>query len=244
MIDSLNIDQKTIFAAWQQLSSSQVTVAMASLGFNWIVVDLEHSSITTNEAELIFIAAERHNCKPFVRLPSADPYLARRMLDVGAVGLFVPVIETRDNFDMFAQHCFYPPKGKRGVGLIRANNWGTHFEKYLNDFNPILIAQIETIKGVENISSILQSPFLNGIMIGPYDLSADLQIPGKFDDPKFKSLCTDIYNEARKYNKLIGYHQVHPSIDELKKKISIGYDFIAYGTDIIAMRYGLEGIKK
>ncbi|KAB8028029.1 HpcH/HpaI aldolase family protein [Fluviispira multicolorata] len=236
-------EQKTIFAAWQQLPSSQITIAMASLGFSWIVVDLEHSSISINEAELIFIAAERHNCKPFVRLPSADPYLARRLLDIGAVGIIIPVVEARDVFDEFAQHCFFPPKGKRGVGLVRANNWGTHFEKYFYDFNPIIIAQIETLKGEKNITSILQSPFINGIMIGPYDLSADLQIPGKFDDPKFCSICDNIFKETRKHNKLIGYHQVNPNNEELKMKISIGYDFIVYSTDIIAMRHGLQGIK-
>src|SRR5690606_31957835 len=92
-------------AAWQQLASPQITVAMASLGFDWIVLDIEHTSITTQEAESIFIAAESCNAKPLVRLPSAEPYLARRFLDAGAVGLMIPVVESKDKFDNFAQHC-------------------------------------------------------------------------------------------------------------------------------------------
>ena len=234
----------TIFAAWQQLASPQVTIAMASIGFDWIVVDLEHSSITTQEAETIFIAAERHNAKPFVRLPSADPYLARRLLDAGAAGLLVPVVESRENFDSFAQHCFFPPKGKRGLGLTRSNSWGKNLGGYFEEFKPTIIAQIETKKGAENIADILSSEFLDGIMIGPYDLSSSLGRPGQFDDKFFKDICNTVIEEAKRCKKMIGYHQVEPNLEMLEKRIEEGYDFIAYGTDIVALRCSLEGIRK
>ncbi len=232
------------FVAWQQLPSPQVTIAMVSLGFDWIVVDLEHSSITTQEVEAIFIAAERYNAKPFVRLPSADPYLARRLLDAGAAGIMVPVVESQEVFDQFAEHCFFPPKGKRGLGLVRANIWGRNLEKYFNEFKPILIAQIETKTGAENIKSILSSKFVDGIMIGPYDLSASFGKPGKFDDAIFKDTCNFIFEEARKHKKIVGYHQVEPNLSELQKRFKEGYDFIAYGTDLVAIRHALQGIKK
>lgn len=232
------------FAAWQQLPSPQVTIAMASMGFDWIVVDLEHSSITTQEAESIFIAAERYNAKPFVRLPSADPYLARRLLDAGAVGIMVPVVESRENFEQFAEHCLFPPKGKRGLGLVRANIWGANLETYFNEFKPIIIAQIETKLGTDNINSILSSPLLDGIMIGPYDLSASLGKPGQFNDSNFKNICKSIHDAARRYKKMIGYHQVEPNLSELENRIKENYDFIAYATDIVAMRFALSGIKK
>lgn len=235
---------KPIFAAWQQLPCPQVTVAMAALGFDWVVVDLEHSSMSTQEAESIFIAAESCKSKPFVRLPSADPYLARRLLDAGAVGMFVPVVESRGAFDAFAEHCFFPPKGKRGLGLVRANAWGEHLEKYFHEFKPTLIAQIETQKGAEDIKNILSSQFLDGIMIGPYDLSASLGKPGQFEDVSFKEICRFIVEEARKQKKLVGFHQVEPDPELLQRRIQEGYDFIAYGTDIVALRYSLKGIKK
>lgn len=235
---------KKIFAAWQQLASPQATIAMISIGFDWIVVDLEHSSITTQEAEAIFIAAERHNAKPFVRLPSADPYLARRLLDAGVGGLFVPVVETREEFDDFAQYCFFPPKGKRGLGLTRANSWGKNLEKYFHEFKPVIIAQIETKKGAENITDIVSSEFLDGIMIGPYDLSASLGTPGQFDNKTFKDICASVTAKAKNHKKMVGYHQVEPNQEELQKRIEEDYDFIAYGTDIVALRYALQGIKK
>jgi 2-dehydro-3-deoxyglucarate aldolase len=235
------IFDKTILAAWQQLASPQVTISMASLGFDWIVVDLEHSCITTQETEAIFIAAERHNAMPFVRLPSADPYLARRLLDAGAAGILVPVVETREKFDDFAQHCFYPPKGRRGLGLMRANSWGADLKEYFNDFKPVMIAQIENRLGASNIDEILASPFLDGIMIGPYDMTANLHKPGQFEDAEFKTICKDVHAAARKSRKFIGYHQVQPDLTELKKRIDEKYDFIAYGTDLVAIRSALSG---
>lgn len=231
-------------AAWQQLPSIQSTVSMTQLGFDWIIVDLEHTTITTHETEGIFIAAERHGCKPFVRLPSADPYLARRLLDAGAQGVLVPVVESREEFDRFAKHCFYPSKGKRGLGLVRANEWGEKLQEYFESFSPIIIAQIETLKGAENICSILESEFLDGIMIGPYDLSASIGNPGIFEDTTFIQTCNNILNKAREKKIMIGYHQVIPDLDLLKKRMEEGYDFIAYGTDVVAIKHALKGISK
>ncbi len=236
--------KKHLLVAWQQLSSPQITVAMASLGFDWLVVDLEHTSITTQEAEAIFIAAATYNCKPFARLTSADPYLARRCLDAGAVGLLVPVVESLKEFDEFAEHCFFPPTGKRGLGLTRSNLWGDNLESYFKDFKPIIIAQIETIVGAKNINNIIKSKFLDGIMVGPYDLSASLNMPGKFNDPEFVKIKNAILKTAKKNNKLIGFHQVKPDLNELKNMQKESYDFIAYGTDVVAMRYALKGIQE
>ncbi|HBY55641.1 MAG TPA: hypothetical protein DEG23_02365, partial [Coxiellaceae bacterium] len=157
-----------------------------------------------------------------------------------SVGILVPVVESREKFDEFAIHCFYPPVGKRGLGLVRANFWGDSLDKYFNDFKPTLIAQIETQEGAKNIEEILLSPFLDGIMIGPYDLSASLHKPGKFKDKEFKKTCDSILIAAKKHQKKIGYHQVQPDLSELKKRIDEKYDFVVYGTDIVAMRHALS----
>jgi 2-keto-3-deoxy-L-rhamnonate aldolase RhmA len=234
----------TTLVAWQQLPSPQITSALLSLGFDWIVVDLEHSSITTQEAECIFTVVNQAKKVPFVRLPSADPYLARRMLDGGVKGIMVPVVESKDSFDCFAQHCYFPPKGRRGLGLAQANEWGEKLEEHFHDFKPVIIAQIETKLGASAIEEIISSAFLDGIMIGPFDLSADLGIPKQFDNPSFKNLCNEIFAKTKSSKKMIGFHQVEPDLNKLDEAIQKGYDFIAYGTDIVAMRHALKGIKK
>ena len=239
----MNDHKVKITAAWQMLPSPQVTAAMASLGFDWIVVDMEHSAITTQEAEAIFIAAERYQARPFVRLPSADPYLARRLLDSGAQGIIVPVVESRAGCDDFASHCIFPSGGRRGLGLTRANLWGGKFDEYFQSFKPVIIAQIETKTGAEAIESIIESEYLDGVMIGPYDLSASLGKAGQFNDPEFLALRTSILDATRAKKKLIGYHQVAPEPAELKARQDEGYDFVAYGTDLVAIRHALKGIK-
>ena len=227
-------------AAWQMLSSPQVTVAFGRLGFSWVIVDLEHASLSVQETEHIFIAARSVGLAPYARLPSADPYMARRLLDAGAVGLLVPVVEDRKAFDDFARHCFYPPRGCRGLGLVAANHWGEDLETSFHKFQPRLIAQIETKQGALNAETIMDSPFLWGVMIGPYDLSASLHKPGQFNDPDFLQYKDRVFKAATQCQKKRGFHQVIPDNQALEKVIQEGYDFIAYGTDIVAMRHALK----
>src|SRR3954471_21034594 len=85
---------KAVVGTWVSSSSPEVAEALASMGFDWLVVDMEHGTADVHTAMLCFLAAERHDCVPMARLPSADPYLARRLLDQGAQGLVIPVVES------------------------------------------------------------------------------------------------------------------------------------------------------
>jgi len=229
---------------WQMTSDVSTTCVMASLGFDWIVVDLEHSMIDLGRVESIFIAAERYDVVPLVRLPNMDPYLARRLLDSGAQGILIPVVEEAKKLSNFIKHCLYPPKGKRGLGLIRANLWGDELEKYYAEFKPLIIPQIETLKGYDNLEEILDEDAVDGIFIGPYDLSASIGLPGDLEHPKMKKILSDIKKTTLKKNKFVGIHQVEPDKESLNKKIEDGYNFVAFSTDTVAIRYALQGILK
>src|SRR5687768_2627959 len=116
---------KVCIGAWQLLLSAPLTEVMASLGFAWLALDLEHGGATVADAEVSFMAAERHGVEPFARLVSADPHTARRLLDLGATGLIVSTVEDANAFKQFAQYCLYPHAGgRRGVGLPRCTRWG------------------------------------------------------------------------------------------------------------------------
>src|SRR3989338_4128015 len=117
-------DGKVCIGAWAQVPSPVTAEAMASCGFHWLAVDMEHAPIDAEAATLIFMAAERHGAAPFARLPGPAPYLGRRRLDSGAKGMIVRVVESAEDFAAFARHCLYPPAGRRGVGLSRCNRWG------------------------------------------------------------------------------------------------------------------------
>jgi len=229
---------------WLTTASPIVAEAMASCGFDWIAVDMEHGPVAETEVPAMFMAVERHGAAPVVRLPSADPYLARRMLDLGAVGLIVPVVESADAFTAFARHCFYPPVGTRGVGLSRANAWGATFDDYVRDFRPTLIAQIETRKGAAAARDIAALDSVDGLFVGPYDLSADLGAAGDFTTPAYKAALENIKAACAKSGKAAGIHQVEPDAAQLRARRDEAYTFIAYGTDMLAMRHAFKDLPR
>ncbi len=238
------INQQLTFGGWLSTASPAVADAMASCRFDWIVVDLEHSPLDETNLANIFMAIENHDVSPLVRLPRADPFLARRSLDLGAAGAIIPTVESIEDFTDFAQHCIYPPAGCRGVGLSRANKWGSEFEDYFENFQPVLIPQIETRKGSDLALDIVSLEMVDGLFIGPYDLSADLGDPGNFESPEFKLTLTAIKEACANKQKVCGIHQVAPDQSALQAKIDKGYQFLAYGTDMIAMRHAFKNLRE
>ena len=228
---------------WHTVCSTEVAEALASLGFDWMAIDMEHGSSGVAEAEAAFLAAERHGCAPFVRMPSADPYLARRLLDGGAHGLLVPVVEDAGAFADFARHCFYPPAGRRGVALARFNRWGDDFESYFSDFRPVLVPMIESLKGVAAADALAALPEVDALFFGPYDLSADLGAPGDFTSDAFRAALEAVKSACRDHGKAPGGHQVAPDPAALRRHIDDGFRFVAYGTDLGAMRDALAGFR-
>lgn len=233
----------TTVGGWLTTASPVVAEAMASCGFNWIAVDMEHGPVAETDVPTLFMAIERHGAAPLVRLPSADPYLARRMLDLGAAGLIVPVVESAGAFADFARHCLYPPAGCRGVGLSRANAWGDDFAAYMADFRPVLIPQIETAKGAAAAAAIAALDAVDGLFVGPYDLSADLGAAGDFTTPAFTDALDAVKAACDAAGKARGIHQVVPDRAQLQAKRDEGYRFIAFGTDMIALRHVFQGLR-
>ncbi len=240
-----NIAQgKVVLGTWHTVCSIEVADALASLGFDWMAIDMEHGSADVAYAETAFIAMERHGCAPFVRMPSADPYLARRLLDVGAHGLLVPGVEDPAAFNAFAQHCFYPPDGRRGVALERFNRWGDDFDTYMRDFRPVIVPMIETSRGVSAAREIASLPVVDALFFGPYDLSADLGSAGNFETDAFLDALEKVKAACADCGKAAGGHQVATDSAELQKRVEEGFRFLAYGTDILAMRHTLAGFRE
>lgn len=234
---------ETVIGAWLTTSSDEVAEIMASLGFDWLAVDMEHGSAGIKEALAAFRAAERWGVAPMARLPSADPFLARRLLDGGAAGLIIPVVEDATAFrDGFLRHCLYPAAGRRGVGLSRCNEWGKHFQDYLTGFTPVIVPQIETRAGCAAADAIAALPEVDALFMGPYDLSASLGTPGDFTTDSFKAATDQVRLACTRHGKALGIHQVATDAPELDARLAEGNRFVAYGTDAIAIRTALAAI--
>lgn len=229
--------------AWLTLPSPELAECLAMCGFDWLTVDLEHGAISVETAARIFLAVERHGVAPFVRLPSADPYLARRLLDQGCQGLIVPVVESAEAFAEFACHCLYPPAGRRGVGLSRGNRFGESFDTMLSSFQPLLVPQVETRAGIAAAAAIAALPMVDALFLGPYDLSASFGQPGNFATPDFAAAMAEIHRVCAETGKAPGIHQIAPVFDGLDARKAEGFRLIAFGSDAQAIRHVFAPLK-
>ena len=129
-----------------------------------------------------------------------------------------------------------PPSGNRGVAFSRANLFGKNFNEYIKEAKqPLLIAMIEHIDAINELDDILKVDGLDAILIGPYDLSASMNLTAQFDHPEFAKAIRDIKNKSESANIPCGIHVVSPSVDDLKEKIDDNYRFIAYSIDSVIL---------
>lgn len=234
--------------SWITLGHPAIAEIMAKAGFDWLVVDLEHSVITIREAEEVIRVIDLCGVEPLVRLSSNNSVQIKRVMDAGAHGVVVPMVNSAEEAEEAVRAVYYPPKGKRGVGLARAQGYGASFEDYKEWLHsePLIIVQVEHIHAVENLEDILSVEDIDGFIVGPYDLSASLGIPGDFRHSLMQEAMQQIEKVAREFPKARGIHVVEPSIEDLQQKIEEGYRFIAYSIDIrildTSCRFALSAI--
>ena len=179
-------NRELTIGSWITIGSTVVAEIMAKAGYDWLTIDMEHSAITIDIAQELIRVIELCGVTPLVRVGNNDANLIKRVMDAGAHGVIVPMVNSREDAENAVRSVKYPPRGFRGVGLARAQKYGADFEGYKqwNDKNSIVIVQIEHILAVENLEEILSVPEVDGFIIGPYDLSGSLGVPGEFDNPE------------------------------------------------------------
>ena len=240
---------KLTIGSWITLAHPAIAEIMSRAGFDWLAVDLEHSVITIREAEeLIRIVALTGVC-PLVRLSANDPIQIKRVMDAGAHGVIVPMVNSVSDAQGAVEAVFYPPEGKRGVGLARAQGYGTAFEGYREWLSQesVVIVQVEHIEAVNNLEAILSVDGVDGFIVGPYDLSGSLGVPGQFDHPSMAKAMDRIKSVGIASGKAFGIHVIEADIEELRQRVDDGFNFVAYSLDIrmldSACRSGLDAIR-
>lgn len=219
---------------WQQIPHASISEILGQAGFDWVTVDLEHGSIGIEQLPDLFRAIELGGTLPLARIASSSIKDCKQALDAGAGGVIAPMIENAEQMEGIRQACCWPPVGRRGVGFSRANLFGKYFERYNEEAQaPLLIAQIEHIDAVNNLEKILEVKGLDGIIVGPYDLSASMGITGEFDGDDFISVMDHIIYLCKKYKVPCGEHVVKPDPNLLEKRIDQGYQLLAYSTDAV-----------
>ena len=226
--------EKVSLGSWITLAHPAIAEIMASAGFDWLAVDLEHSVITIREAEEIIRIIDLKGLAPFVRLSSNNSEQIKRVMDAGAHGVIVPMVNSVREAKAAVNAVKYPPIGKRSFGLARAQKYGRGFDEYLHwqKDNSVVIVQIEHIDAVNNLEEILSTPGVDGYFVGPYDLTGSLGVPGEFEHPTFVQAMEQIRQVGKRLGKPGGLHIIEPSESDLVQCIQDGYTFIAYSLDI------------
>lgn len=228
-------NKEVTIGSWLSFGYTSICEMMAQAGFDWLVIDMEHTNIDYAEATELIRIIELSNCIPLVRVGENCPTVIKRVMDSGAHGVLVPMVNKRDDAKAAVDAVYYPPLGSRGVGLFRAQKYGSGFQEYREwlEKEAIVIVQIEHIQAVPNLDDILSVNGVDGFIIGPYDLSASLNLPGQFDHPLVKEALEEIERVMLYHSKIGGSHIVHSDSEKLKDKIEKGYKFIAYGDDMV-----------
>lgn len=227
-------NQRVIFGTWLSLNCESIAEIFCKAGYDWVVVDLEHSSLTEENAEKLIRTIQLCGSVPLVRITNNCPHLIKRVMDSGAHGIIVPQVKTPQEVQQAVHATRYPPAGCRGVGIARAQAYGNGFDKYFQwqKNGPIVLVQIENKEAVDRINEILSVPGVNGFLIGPYDLSCSLGQPGEFQSDKFVRAEKKILKAGIQQKCPAGLHIVEPEPKNIKKAISKGYKIIAYSVDI------------
>ena len=222
--------------SWQQIPSTIISEMLCE-GFDGVVLDTEHGCFSNETLYncIQLITAKTKLC--LVRLTEINKTLIRMCLDAGASGLIFSTVEDASQAAEIKELCTYPKYGgKRGLGLVRQNKWG--YSALVNK-PPIIVAQIETKKGVDNLEEIYAQE-LDHYMIGPYDLSASLGVTAQFDSPIFLEAIAKVKETITTVEKLAVH--IPSDVDKHIDKY-IGYGIIAIGMDTTVLLEGYRSLK-
>ena len=233
---------KAQIGLWSSLSSNYTVEVIAGAGFDWILLDTEHSPNDLESLLTQLQAAAPYPTHPVVRVPWNDMVVIKRVLDVGAQSLLVPYVSTPEEAAAAVSYVRYPPAGVRGVaGTTRASRFGRvkDYARKAQD-ELCLLVQVETQGALDAIESICAIDGVDGVFIGPADLHASLGYPGEVANPKVKPLIDDAIRRIRRCGKAPGI--LTPSEADARHWLECGALFVAAGADVGILARGAEAL--
>ncbi|MDQ1279777.1 MAG: 2-dehydro-3-deoxyglucarate aldolase [Thermoproteota archaeon] len=209
-------------------------------GFDFVYIDTEHSIISLESLSNMIVSSEFSGMSTLIRVSDNEPTLVRKALEVGADGVIIPHVNTREDAKRAVSNTRLPPEGIRGFGgLVRSNNFNTpslSMDEYTRRSNEgvIVVAQIEEQEAVQNIGEILDVEGVDAILLGPSDLSLSLGIPGEFQNPRFVRTIDEVLGVAKKKNIPVmctASYVAHPvTVENIKILIEKGLRLLLFGS--------------
>lgn len=225
--------REPVVGSWITLRDPAVGEMKAELGFDFVLVDIEHTptSLETVADMTRAVDAAGTGTGTIVRLPWNDPVVVKRVLDIGVSGVMAPMIGTAGEAEALIEATRYPPDGIRGVGGGRAARYGLDLPEYFHRANEeiVVIAQIETVEGLENVEEIAAVDGLDALFVGPADLSANLGIYGRRESQEFDDAVQRVLDAADGAGTAVSTLATRP--EDIERRVEAGFDFMMAGSD-------------
>jgi 4-hydroxy-2-oxoheptanedioate aldolase len=220
---------------WLGLAHAYSAEICAGAGFDWLLIDAEHGPQDLGGvlAQLQVIAAYP-GCEAVVRVASSDPVLLKQYLDLGAQSVLVPMVDTPEQAAAVVAACRYPPQGSRGIGGARAARWG-RYPRYVHEANAqqCILVQAETARAIANLDAIAATEGIDGVLIGPADLSASLGFPGQPGHAEVQRVILDALARIRRAGRAAGILTRDRQL--ALRQIEAGACFVAVGVDTLLL---------
>lgn len=239
-IDKVRLRKELLAGTFLNLGSANAVEIAAGVGFDWLLIDLEHGSGSLADLRSMLQACRGAGASPIVRIRSVDPDTVKFVLDSGAAGVMFPFVSSVEQARLAVRSAKYPPRGERGVaGVIRATDYGRNWPTYFAEANEksLVVVQIETPAAVAAAEEIAAIEGVDVLFVGPLDLSVNLGHPAQFDHPEVASAFRQVVAACERQGKSAGILTKAGFVEAHKQ---MGFRLIACGSDSEGVRVGME----
>jgi|WetSurMetagenome_2_1015567.scaffolds.fasta_scaffold447214_1 2-dehydro-3-deoxyglucarate aldolase len=226
--------KKILWGTLVSLPAPEITEILADAGYDWLFIDMEHAPLEVRDVQRI-LQAGGESIAGIIRLPANDPIYIKKAMDIGPAGIMLPLVNSADDARNAVKWSKYPPMGTRSVGVGRVHRYGAALQQTIETANDTtaVIVQVEHIQAVENIDGIVAVPGVDAVLIGPYDLSASMGIPGQVADPRVKDAIEKVRLACQKTGMPLGIFTA--SVPFARECAKNGFTLIAVSTDTLML---------
>jgi len=239
------LNGKVAIGTFVQIGHPDITEMLSQVGFDWLLLDGEHGPFGIETMQMMLQAMGGTKTVPIIRIPWNDPVFIKRALDIGAYGLLIPLVSSKQEAEDAVHAMRYPPIGIRGVGPRRASRYYLDVKEYVvtADKELLTIVQIETKQAIDNISEILSLEGVDAYFLGPMDLSAALGHIGEVNHQEVEEAISRVLTVGKKAQKIGGIYVL--GVGDMQRRIEQGFQFICLGSDSrLLMGSAQESLKK
>ena len=230
-------NREKTFGGWISYREPAIAETFAMAGFDFIAIDMEHTTISIDDANRIITSIQSEGGVCIPRQVSHNNDHMKPLLEAGADGIMIPMVDTVDQVNALLRNLKFPPLGRRSFGVNRAHGYGFDFERYITTWNDtsLFVIQIESIEAVENIDELVRIPSVDAVMIGPYDISGSLNVPGDTNHPKVREAGRKVVDACANAGVSCMTQVADVTADAVEDAFDQGFTSIVLGSDLFIL---------